>query len=101
MEGADALDVGFAVGDGVVSLATVVVAVVAPVIVVVVAVVASEESAAVLVVASVVVVAAAASASEEVEEAVDMPPGTTHPASQAKTQAGSVPQPESVVPVPP
>jgi hypothetical protein len=99
MEGADALDVGFAVGDGVVSLATVVVAVVAPV--VVVAVVASEESAAVLVVASVVVMAAAASASEEVEEAVDMPPGTTHPASQAKTQLGSVPQPESVVPVPP
>jgi hypothetical protein len=103
MEGADALDVGSAVGDGVVSLTTVVVvAVVAPVIVVVVvAVVASEESAAVLVVASVVVVAAAASASEEVEEAVDMPPGTTHPASQAKTQLGSVPQPESVVPVPP
>ena len=102
MEGADALDVGFAVGDGVVSLATVVVvAVVAPVVVVVVAVMASEESAAVLVVASVVVMAAAASASEEVEEAVDMPPGTTHPASQAKTQLGSVPQPESVVPVPP
>ena len=101
MEGADALDVGFAVGDGVVSLATVVVAVVAPVVVVVVAVVTSEESATVLVVASVVVVAAAASASEEVEEAVDMPPGTTHPASQAKTQLGSVPQPESVVPVPP
>jgi hypothetical protein len=101
MEGADALDVGFAVGDGVVSLATVVVAVVVVAPVVVVAVVASEESAAVLVVASVVVMAAAASASEEVEEAVDMPPGTTHPASQAKTQLGSVPQPESVVPVPP
>ena len=72
MEGADALDVGFAVGDGVMSLAAVVVVVV--------------------VVVALVVVVAAASASEEVEEAMAGAPGTTHPASQAKTQLGSVPQ---------
>lgn len=88
MEGADALDgVGFAVGDGMVSLATVVVAVAVAPVVVVVAVVASEE--------------VAASASEEVDEAVAVPPGTTHPASsQAKTQLGSVLQP-NVLPDPP
>ena len=86
---ADALDVGFAVGDGVVSLAMVVVVVVALVVVVVAA--ASEEAAAEAVVALVVVVAAA-SASEEVGEAMAVPPGTTHPASQAKTQLGSVSQ---------